>query len=86
MVVGDPDMQGVSIERVTYPNIAANTVIAANLFKPAGFDGAKRHAAIVVGHPFGGVKEQTAGLHALAGADGLCHLVLRRLALRRQQR
>lgn len=65
MVVGDPDMRGVSIERVTYPNIAANTVIAANLFKPAGFDGAKRHAAIVVGHPFGGVKEQTAGLHAL---------------------
>ncbi len=65
MVVGNPEMMGVSIERVTYPNIAANTVIAANLFKPAGFDASKRYAAIVVGHPFGGVKKQTAGLHAL---------------------
>lgn len=65
MVVGDPDLQGVSIEAITYPNVAANTVIAANLFKPAGFDAGKRYPAIVVGHPFGGVKEQTAGLHAL---------------------
>jgi len=38
--------------------------IAANLFLPPGFDKAKKYPAIVVGHPAGGVKEQTAGLYA----------------------
>lgn len=40
------------------------TVIVGNLFKPAGFDANQKYAAIVVIHPFGGVKEQTAGLYA----------------------
>jgi fermentation-respiration switch protein FrsA (DUF1100 family) len=40
------------------------TMIVANLFKPAGFDAKQKYAAIVVTHPFGGVKEQTAGLYA----------------------
>lgn len=43
--------------------------IAANVYTPADYDPAKKYAAIVVSHPNGGVKEQTAGLYAqrLAG-------------------
>lgn len=64
MVVGHPQRNGVAIERVTFPNTGAQTVIAANLFTPARFDASRKYRAIVIGHPFGGVKEQTAGLHA----------------------
>lgn len=38
--------------------------IAANLHLPAGFDTTRKYPAIVVTHPAGGVKEQTAGLYA----------------------
>ncbi len=38
--------------------------IAANLYTPANYDPKKKHAAIVVAHPNGGVKEQVAGLYA----------------------
>lgn len=38
--------------------------IAGNLFLPAGFETGKKYPAIVVGHPAGGVKEQTADLYA----------------------
>ena len=31
---------------------------------PANYDPAKRYPTLVVGHPFGGVKEQTSGLYA----------------------
>ena len=40
------------------------TTIVGNLFKPAGFAADRRYAAVIVTHPFGGVKEQTAGLYA----------------------
>ncbi len=63
-VVGYPNEKGVTIERVTYPARNMKTTIVGNLFKPAGFDKARRYAAVVVTHPFGGVKEQTAGLYA----------------------
>lgn len=43
--------------------------IAANVYTPANYDPQKKYPAIVVAHPNGGVKEQTAGLYAerLAG-------------------
>src|SRR6266545_921429 len=63
-VVGYPNHKGVTIERVSYPARNMGTAIVANLFKPAGFDAKRKYAAIVVTHPFGGVKEQTAGLYA----------------------
>ncbi|QCI69507.1 alpha/beta hydrolase [Phreatobacter stygius] len=63
-VIGYPNRKGVTIERVTYPARNMGTTIVANLFKPAGFNTNRKYAAIVVTHPFGGVKEQTAGLYA----------------------
>ena len=59
-----PEQERVTIERVTYPARNMGTTIVANLFKPAGFDANRKYAAIVVTHPFGGVKEQTSGLYA----------------------
>lgn len=38
--------------------------IAANIHFPDGFDENKKYSAVVVAHPGGGVKEQTAGLYA----------------------
>lgn len=38
--------------------------IAANVYTPAGYDASKKYPAVVVAHPNGGVKEQTAGLYA----------------------
>jgi fermentation-respiration switch protein FrsA (DUF1100 family) len=63
-VIGYPNEKGVRIERVTYPARNMGTTIVANLFKPAGFDATRKYAAVVVTHPFGGVKEQTSGLYA----------------------
>ena len=38
--------------------------VVANVYTPANFDPAKKYPAVVVAHPNGGVKEQTAGLYA----------------------
>ncbi len=38
--------------------------IAANVYTPAGYDESGKYPAIVVAHPNGGIKEQTAGLYA----------------------
>ncbi len=52
----------VNIHPVTYK--LNGITIAANVYTPANFDAAKSYAAVVVAHPNGGVKEQTAGLYA----------------------
>lgn len=52
----------VTVQKVTFPG--KQVTIAGNLFLPAGFDKSKKYPAIIVGHPAGGVKEQTAGLYA----------------------
>ena len=38
--------------------------IAANVYTPANYDSSKKYPAVVVAHPNGGIKEQTAGLYA----------------------
>ncbi|MFH6991242.1 alpha/beta hydrolase [Flavobacterium sp. FlaQc-48] len=38
--------------------------IAANVYTPANYDASKKYPAVVIAHPNGGIKEQTAGLYA----------------------
>lgn len=61
-------VNGVRVEKISFPNRFNNNV-AGNLYFPANFDVNKKYPAIVVGHPFGGVKEQTSGLHAQKMAE-----------------
>lgn len=51
-----------TVQAVTFKKDNLN--LAGNVYLPAGFDKNKKYAAIVVVHPGGGVKEQTAGLYA----------------------
>lgn len=44
-------------------------MVAGNLFVPAQLDRTRRHAAIIVGHPMGAVKEQSANLYATRMAE-----------------
>lgn len=53
---------GVNVEKVTFPN--RKIAVAGNMFYPKGFEKGKKYPAILVGHPAGGVKEQTAGIYA----------------------
>lgn len=55
------------MQAIKFPN--GGLEMAGNLYLPEGFNEAKTHAGIVVVHPGGGVKEQTAGGYArkLAG-------------------
>lgn len=52
----------VNIRPVTYKLNGID--IAANVYTPADYDALKKYPAVVVAHPNGGVKEQTAGLYA----------------------
>lgn len=52
----------VNIHPVTYKLNGID--IAANVYTPAGYDAAKKYPAVVIAHPNGGIKEQTAGLYA----------------------
>ncbi len=54
---------GVKKQKVTFHNRFLIDVVG-DLYFPADYDPEKKYAAIIVGHPFGGVKEQISGLHA----------------------
>lgn len=57
----------VIMQRVTFPN--RNITVVGNLYLPAGFNQTKKYPAVIVGHPAGGVKEQTAGTYARCLAE-----------------
>lgn len=58
----------VTLQQVTFKNQYQMTV-AGTLFVPKGLDTGKRHPAIVVGHPMGATKEQSANLYATKLAE-----------------
>src|SRR5687768_7515648 len=55
--------ENVTRKPVSYTNRFGIT-ISADLYLPKGFDESDEHAAIVVGAPYGGVKEQGSGIYA----------------------
>jgi fermentation-respiration switch protein FrsA (DUF1100 family) len=58
----------VIMQKVTFKN-QYQMIVAGNLFVPKNLDRSARHAAIVVGHPMGAVKEQSANLYATKMAE-----------------
>lgn len=56
------DIKMIAPKNVSFPSRGMK--LAGHLYEPSNGAPYRRRAAIVVGHPFGGVKEQTAGLHA----------------------
>lgn len=58
----------VTLEKVTFKT-QYQTSVAGNLFIPKNLDRNARHPALVVGHPMGAVKEQSANLYATKMAE-----------------
>lgn len=63
-----PMSEKVTVESVSYKN-RFGVSVAADMYLPKGLDKTKKHAAIVIGTPYGGVKEQGAGLYAQTLAE-----------------
>lgn len=58
----------VTLQKVTFKNQYQMDVVG-NLFIPNGLDINEQHPAIIVGHPMGAVKEQSANLYATKMAE-----------------
>lgn len=58
----------VTVRKVTFKN-QYRMAVAGNLFVPKSLDGSKKHPALLVGHPMGAVKEQSANLYATKMAE-----------------
>jgi uncharacterized protein len=58
----------VTVEKVSYQNRYGITV-AADMYLPKNMDKSQKYAAIIVGTPYGGVKEQGAGIYAQSMAE-----------------
>lgn len=63
-----PQSPRVTHQKVTFFNRLGINLVA-DLYVPKGVDRTRRHPAIIVGHPYGGVKEQTSGLYAQTMAE-----------------
>lgn len=63
-----PPSDKVTTEKVSYKNRFGITV-AADLYLPKDIDKSKKYAALVIGTPYGGVKEQGAGIYAQTMAE-----------------
>ncbi|WP_422110947.1 alpha/beta hydrolase [Euryhalocaulis caribicus] len=60
--------QEVAMQKVAFDNQYKMQVVG-NLFTPEDFDETKQYPAIIVGHPMGAVKEQSANLYAQKMAE-----------------
>ena len=58
----------VTVEKVSYKN-RYGIKVAADMYLPKNMDRSKKHAALIVGTPYGGVKEQGAGIYAQSVAE-----------------
>ncbi|MDX8510425.1 alpha/beta hydrolase [Mesorhizobium captivum] len=63
-----PQSDLVDHRKVSYANRLGINLVA-DMYVPKNIDTARRHPALIVGHPYGGVKEQTAGLYAQTMAE-----------------
>lgn len=53
----------ITVRKVFYKN-RYDITLCADVYLPAGFDETGKYAVLIVGHPFGAVKEQCSGLYA----------------------
>ena len=58
----------ISVQKITFKN-QYKMDVTGNLFLPKGFNQSIQHPAIIVGHPMGAVKEQSANLYATKMAE-----------------
>ncbi len=58
----------VTVEKVSFKTHYQTRVVG-NLFIPSNLDRSRKHPAIIVGHPMGAVKEQSANLYATKMAE-----------------
>ena len=58
-----PPSEKVTVQKVSVYNRLGIQIVG-DMYIPAGIDLQQKYPAIVVAHPYGGVKEQTAGLYA----------------------
>lgn len=56
--------------KVSYVNRLGINLVP-DMYAPKNLDASVRHPALIVGHPYGGVKEQTSGLYAQTMADAV---------------
>jgi fermentation-respiration switch protein FrsA (DUF1100 family) len=63
-----PQSAQVTHRKVTFFNRLGISLVG-DLYAPKSLDSSRSYPAIIVGHPFGGVKEQTSGLYAQTMAE-----------------
>ncbi len=63
-----PASDKIETQRISFYNRLGVNLIG-DLYFPKGMDTSKKHAAIIIGHPFGGSKEQSSGLYAQTLAE-----------------